>query len=212
MGPSRAWPISLVWKATVTSVCLIFTRSNYSLLLLYLKVSVQNHIKLENIFLIFSGILYLHWKAFINEYFVEEGSCKNAIQPWVLFALCMHMDLKEKTLAFVSAKISYKQLWLALLKLLILMMQTKITKHRALGFRGDSQRLAIHLGSLSRPIFGLFSAHGKAEESQVFLLRAKWEHEDCPEKQEHAHYSRFLVGGEPDWQFCISPCGDLSSC
>lgn len=67
------------------------------------------------------------------------------------------------------------------------MMQTKITKHRDLGSRGDSQSLAIHLGSLRRPIFGLFSTHGKAEDSQVFLLRAKREHEDCPEKQEHAH-------------------------
>ena len=34
------------------------------------------------------------------------------------------------------------------------MMQTEITKHRASGFRGDSQSLAIHLESLCRSILG----------------------------------------------------------
>lgn len=52
--------------------------------------------------------IYLYGKAFVDEHFVEEGSCERVLQPWVLFALCMCMDWKEKTLAFISAKISYK--------------------------------------------------------------------------------------------------------
>lgn len=47
-------------------------------------------------------------KTIVGEHFAEKGGCERATQPKVSFALHMCMDLKEKMLAFMSAKISYK--------------------------------------------------------------------------------------------------------
>lgn len=103
----------------------------------------------------------------------------------VLWKPLLHFECGERRVSL--SHFFHRCLWLGFLDFLILQDASRITKCTSSCFKGDSQRLAIHHGIHSSPIFGLLSTHSLIEESQVFSLRAKWMCKDCPERSECAH-------------------------